>query len=148
MSATYNPSQQIELRITDLNGENEEFTVYKAEDIEAMLRNQKRLNSILEKSESTISEIKTRMTLSDWYSDHTDKDEVLDQLAQIINFEPVANIVVTATIDVTLSAEIPLSEFDGDFDAESFVTDNLDVSGYSQANVDDWQITDTNWEEA
>ena len=97
--------------------------------------------------QAIVDQIKSHMTLEEWYSDYKDKDEVLEALADILGIEPTASINLTVTVEISMSAELPIKEMT-DFDAESFVTDELQISAYGSVDVDDWSIQSADWEEA
>jgi len=149
-SATYNPHQLITLRkITDGV---ESFESWKATDLEGDLDSLRSRANYLDEQRTRIhnqiSQITDHMTSDDWYSDMTDKEEILKQLEEILDFTPTATISITATITVSLSADIELSEL-SDFDADSFLSDNLEVNAYGgSVNVDDWTADSVDWEEA
>jgi len=148
-SATYNPHQIITLRkITDGV---ESFESHKATDLEGELdglhTRTKYLDEQRTRIHNQISDITSRMTAEDWYSDSTTKDEILDALEAILDFTPKATISITATIEVYMTADIELKEL-SDFDPDTFVTDNLEITTYhGECNVDDWNLSTVDWEE-
>lgn len=142
---TYNPHQLIELR--DINDGVESFNVHKATDLEYKLEELKQAEKRHSGLQAIVDQIKSHMTLDEWYSDYKDKDEVLDALADILGIEPTASINLTVTVEISMSAELPIKEMT-DFDAESFVSDELQISAYGSVDVDDWSVQSADWEEA
>ena len=142
---TYNPHQLVTLR--DINDGVESFNVHKATDLEWKLEELKQAEKRHSGLQAIIDQIKSHMTLDEWYSDYKDKDEVLEALADILGIEPTASINLTVTVEISMSAELPIKEMT-DFDAETFVTDELQISAYGSVDVDDWSIQSADWEEA
>ena len=142
---TYNPHQLVTLR--DINDGVESFNVHKATDLEWKLEELKQAEKRHSGLQAIIDQIKSHMTLDEWYSDYKDKDEVLEALADILGIEPTASINLTVTVEISMSAELPIKEMT-DFDAETFVTDELQISAYGSVDVDDWSVQSADWEEA
>lgn len=143
---TYNPHALIELR--DINDGVESFVTHKATDLEWKLEQAKYQTTQLHLATGKIESIKSEMNQHDWYSDSTSKTEVLDKLEEILSYQPTGTISITATIEVFLTAEVPLKDL-ADFDADAAVRDaiSVDSSGWSDYTVDDWQIESVDWEE-
>lgn len=143
---TYNPHALIELR--DINDGVESFVTHKATDLEWKLEQAKYQTTQLAVATGKIESIKSEMNQNDWYSDSTSKTEVLDKLEEILSYQPTGTISITATIEVFLTAEVPLKDL-ADFDADAAVRDaiSVDSSGWSDYTVDDWQIESADWEE-
>ena len=143
---TYNPHALIELR--DINDGAESFATHKATDLEWKLEQAKRSSHQLAEANGKIDSIKAEMNQNDWYSDNTSKAEVLEKLEDILSYQPTGTISITATIEVYITAEVPLKDL-ADFDADAAVRDaiSVDSSGWSDYTVDDWQIESADWEE-
>jgi hypothetical protein len=87
------------------------------------------------------------MSMSDWYGDSYNKMEVLRDLAEILGITPSQTVSITATITVSMSHEVPLTELD-DFDADALVSDQLSIDCYGgDTSVDDWSVDNADWEE-
>lgn len=143
---TYNPHALIELR--DINDGVESFVTHKATDLEWKLEQAKYTSAQLGQANGKIDSIKAEMNQNDWYSDNTSKTEVLEKLEEILSYQPTGTISITATIEVYITAEVPLKDL-ADFDADAAVRDaiSVDSSGWSDYTVDDWQIESADWEE-
>lgn len=144
---TYNPHLLVTLR--DINDGVESFNTHKATDLEWKLENAKRYSKELAEANGKIDSIKAEMNQNDWYSDSTSKDEVLNKLEEILSYKPTGTISITATIEVYITAEVPLKDL-ADFDADSLIHEALTVeasSWDSDVNVDDWQLQSSDWEE-
>mgnify|MGYP003350324539 CR=1 FL=1 len=76
--ANYNPHQLIELR--DINDGVESFHFHKATELEYKLEELKQAEKRISALEAVVNQIKSHMTLDEWYSDYKDKDEVLEAL--------------------------------------------------------------------
>ena len=144
---TYNPHLLVTLR--DINDGVESFNTHKATDLEWKLEQAKSTSRQLAEANGKIDSIKAEMNQHDWYSDNTSKQEVLDKLEDILSYQPTGTISITATIEVYITAEVPLKDLGDNFDAESAVRDaiSVDSSGWSDYTVDDWQIENADWEE-
>lgn len=144
-NTTYNPHALVTLR--KIEGGVESFQDHKATDLEWELDKLKRLQDRLEAATNQLATIQGCLTADNWYSDSTDKDEVLEALCEILSYEPKQSISITATVEVYLTADIPLNEING-FDAETFVTDTLSIDAYNgDINVDDFTVQSADWEE-
>jgi hypothetical protein len=87
------------------------------------------------------------MTGSGWYSSSTDKAEVLEQLAEILDITPTQTVSITATISISVTHEVPLAELE-DFDADMLLCDQLSIDAYGgDTSVDDWSVDLADWEE-
>jgi hypothetical protein len=96
---------------------------------------------------SQLSRIQDNMTGSGWYSSSTDKAEILEQLADILDITPTQTVSITATISISVSHEVPLSELE-DFDADMLLCDQLSIDAYGgDTSVDDWSVDSADWEE-
>lgn len=146
MSAdTYNPHQLVTLR--DINDGAESFNVHKATDLEWKLEAYKQNIKELDAADSKLNYIKAEMTADNWYSDSTDKSEVLEKLEEILGHSPTATISITAQIEVYMTYELPLKELD-DFDADALVSDQLSVdTSWGEATVDSWELQSADWEQ-
>jgi len=96
---------------------------------------------------SQLSRIQGEMTGSGWYSSSTDKAEVLEQLAEILDITPTQTVSITATISISVTHEVPLAELE-DFDADMLLCDQLSIDAYGgDTSVDDWSVDSADWEE-
>lgn len=138
---TYNPHAMIEVR------EGEGTVRYSAIDVETKLAIAKSRDTILTSVYEQIDAIRECMTAEDWYSESTDKAEVLTKLEEILKHYPTTSVSITATIEVYMTVEVPLKELE-DFDADTAVTDNLSVdTTWGDATVDSWEINSADWEQ-
>lgn len=144
---TYNPHQLVTLR--DINDGAESFVIHKATDLEWKLETAKLNRRELDTAQAKIGAITSEMTSESWYNSNTDKDEVLSKLEEILGVNPTATVSITATIEVFITAEVPLKELDS-FDSDSLIHDSItvDASAWgSEVNVDDWNLQSSDWEE-
>lgn len=123
------------------------YPTLKVNEIEWKLDRIKNLERQLDASNSQIRQIIDNLSADGWYNPNYEKEEVLNDLCEILGHEPKQTIRITATIDVEIDYEIPLDEVE-DFDARYFVEDNLTIDSYhGDVSVDSWSIqnTDTDW---
>lgn len=146
MSAdTYNPHQIVTLRV--LRDGVESFEVQKTTDLEYRLEAARLNSKELDAADSKLRYIKAEMTTDSWYSDSTDKNEVLEKLEEILGHSPTATVSITASIEVYMTLDVPLRELD-DFDADAIVSDQLSVdTSWGEATVDSWELQSTDWEQ-
>jgi hypothetical protein len=122
------------------------YQLYKATELEEVLNDASiRINQLsnrLQAQEKQIGAILNNLTADNWYSDSTDKSEVLSELCDILGHEAKQTVRITATISVEVDYEVPLDEVD-DFDAHYFLQDNLTVDTYNgDSAVDSWTVED------
>jgi hypothetical protein len=142
---TYNPHQLVTLRV--IRDGVESFEVHKATDLEYKLEAAKLNTQELDAADSKLNYIKAEMTTDSWYSDSTDKNEVLEKLEEILGHSPTATISITASIEVYMTLDVPLRELD-DFDADAIVSDQLSIdTGWGEATVDSWELQSADWEQ-
>jgi len=93
--------------------------------------------------QAQVNKIIDNLTVDNWYSESTDKSEVLSDLCEILGHEAKQTIRIIATISVEVDYEIPLDEVE-DFDARYFLNDNLTVDTYNgDSTVDSWTVEDS-----
>ena len=140
----YNPNQLVTYKVIDLDnrvaGEPESVAYYPTEkvaQIEYALEQARRTTDRVNNLQSTINKIIDNMTEDYWYNPNTDKETVLNDICEILDFTPKKTISFTAAMNFTGTIEIDLSEAE-DFDleevlSEAYVDINngyVDIDGY------------------
>lgn len=140
----YNPHALITIR--KIAEGDSVYQLYKATELESILNDATtRINQLtnrLEAQETQLGLILNKMSADEWYSDSTDKSEVLSDLCDILGYEPKQTVRITATLSVEVEYDIPLNEVE-DFDAHYFLQDSLTVDTYNgDSAVDSWTVED------
>lgn len=91
--------------------------------------------------QSQVNRIIDNLTEDEFYSKHVSKEEVLEELCNILDYEPKKEISFYATIRVEGRYDIPMDEAE-DFDLEAFLSDTLSVDAYNGDVVIDSFIVD------
>lgn len=86
--------------------------------------------------QSKINRIIDNLTDEYWFNDSTDKSEVLQDICEILDHNPVKTIEFSARITITGSVDIPMDEVE-DFDIDSHLAENLTVDSYHGDTVID-----------
>ncbi len=143
----YNPNSLVTLKkIINTESGDAQFELYKVTELEGVLYNNNarinQLTSRLEAQEKQIGLILNKLTADEWYSDSTDKAEVLSDLCDILGHEPKQTIRITGTISFEIDYDIPLEEVE-DFDAHYFLQDNLSLDTFhGDTIVESWTVED------
>ena len=133
----YNANQLVTYKV--INGDSVTYPTTKVNDLEWELEQYRRTTDRANDLQSTINKIIDNLTEDSWYNPNTEKDEVLQELCDILGHSPVKTIEFSGSISISGSIEIPLNEAE-DFDIESFLTDELSVSSYRGDIEIDWEL--------
>ena len=144
MAETYNPNLLVTYKSIK-NGE-ATYPTLKVVQLETLIaENEFRSNQLsnrLQAQEKQIGLILNKLTADEWYSDSTDKAEVLSDLCDILGHEPKQTIRITGTISFEIDYDIPLEEVE-DFDAHYFLQDNLSLDTFHvDTIVESWTVED------
>ena len=138
---TYNANALVTYK--DINDGVASYPTLKVNELEYKLERIKNLEKQLSTSNNQISQIIDNLSADGWYNPNYDKDEVLNDLCEILGHEPKQSIRITATVRVEVDYEIPLTEVE-DFDARYFIDDNLTIdSWHGDVSVDSFSVEDT-----
>lgn len=135
--AHYNANQLVTYKV--INGDSVTYPTTKVNDLEWELEQYRRTTDRANGLQSTINKIIDNLTEDYWYNPNTEKDDVLQELCDILGHNPVKTIEFRGSISISGSIEIPLTEAE-DFDIESFLTDELSVSSYRGDIEIDWEL--------
>ena len=148
VDATIYPTQQKEeqtmetitepqtMTLTWLENDESITRTYTENDIRSMVWNNKRLNEKM--NEQYRKESQLRTLLEEVYADSSEQ-ETLGQIAEIFDVPLTKEITVTAWVRVEATVEVDMA--DGDYDVESFVTENIYVdSNDSAINIQGYDV--------
>ena len=95
--------------------------------------------------QSQVNQIIDNLTEDYWYSDSTDKDEVLSELCDIIGHNPTKEICFTATIRFNGRIDVPLSDV-GEFSISDALSDAYVDVNNGDIVIDDYDIEEVSEE--
>jgi len=98
------------------------FPTIKVNDLEWKLERIKRLEDELSRSNGTIRKIMDNLTEESWFNPNTEKEEILNDLCAILDYEPKKEIQFEGTIYFSGRIDVPLAEYE-DFDIDDYVSD-------------------------
>jgi hypothetical protein len=124
----YNPNQLVTYKVID-NG-NTTYPTDKVTQIEYALEQARRTTDRANRLQSKINQIIDNMTEEYWYNPNTDSETILNDLCEILEFNPVKTIDFTASVSINGSIEIPLSDYE-DFDLNDYVFENLSIDTHT-----------------
>ena len=98
------------------------YPTIKVNDLEWKLERIKRLEDELSRSNGTIGKIIDNLSEDGWFNPNYDKEEILNDLCEILDHEPKKEISFEGTIYVSGRIDVPLSEYE-DFDLDAYLSD-------------------------
>jgi len=98
------------------------FPTIKVNDLEWKLERIKRLEDELSRSNGTIRKIMDNLTEESWFNPNTEKEEILNDLCEILDHQPKKEVRFEGTIYFSGRIDIPLAEYE-DFDLDDYVND-------------------------
>lgn len=108
----------------------------KAENFENMVESYRnRLNS----NQSTVNKIIDNMTHDYWYNPNTDKEEVLRDLCEIVEYTPKKEIQFTAVMHFNGRIDVDLADIE-DFDLTEFLSDAYVDVNHGDVVIDDYEL--------
>lgn len=126
----------------DINDGVASYPTLKVNELEWKLERIKTLEKQLTNSNNQISQIIDNLSADGWFNPNYEKQEVLNDLCEILGHEPKQSVRITATINVEVDYDIPLDEVE-DFDAHYFLQDTLSIDAYNgDVIVDSWTVED------
>ena len=110
----------------------------KAENFENMVESYRnRLNS----NQSTINKIIDNMTHDYWYNPNTEKEEVLRDLCEIVEYTPKKEISFTAVMHFSGRVDVDLEDIET-FDLNEFLSDAYVDVNHGDVVIDDYELTE------
>ena len=126
---------------------NNERKTMQNEDLQIAYNKINLLEQRVDYQEKTIAQVLQNLTADGWYSDSTDKEDVLADLCSIFDHEPKQTLNWSATITVEGTTDVPLNEVDG-FDLRYFLNDELSVDiGHGDTIINTHYVNDIDLEE-
>lgn len=104
-----------------------------------------KLTEAVNRANSQLGKIIDNLTEDYWYSDSTDKDELLSELCDIIGHNPTKEICFTATIRFNGRIDVPLSDV-GEFSISDALSDAYVDVNNGDIVIDDYDIEEVSEE--
>lgn len=112
----------------------------KRTDIMEMFRLRGFANARLEKQETQIGKILNRLTEDFWFGEDYEKNEVLQELCEILEHRPVKTVEFRGTMSFEGTIQVPLESAE-DFDLYYHLQDNLQLDTYDvDIDIDTYQV--------
>lgn len=105
------------------------YPTIKVNDLEYKLDRIKRLEDELSRSNGTIRKIMDNLTEESWFNPNTEKEEILNDLCDILDYQPKKEVQFEGTIYISGRVDVPLSEYE-DFDLDEIMSE-LSVDIYN-----------------
>ena len=134
----YNANQLVTYKV--INGDTVTYPTEKVNQIEWTLEQARRTADKANGLQSQINRILDNMTEDYWYNPNTDTETILNDLCEILQFNPVKTIEFTANITLNGTIEIPLSDYQ-DMELSDYVFENLSIDSYTGTmDVNGWDV--------
>lgn len=134
----YNPNQLVTYKV--INGQDVSYPTDKVTTIEYEFEKHRQTADRGNRLQSQINQIIDNMTEDYWYNPNTEAETILNDLCEILQFNPVKNIDFTANITINGSIEIPLTDYQ-DFDLNDYVFENLSIDTHTGSmDVHDFDV--------
>lgn len=146
---TYNPNLLVtykKIAGTYAAPEEPEYLTEKVVNLEWSLDQGRRAQDNYNDLKSKVNQLEE--LLVELYNPNYNKEEALQQIAELFGFELSKTVTVTGTINFEVTVQVPLDEVE-DFDAHYKLGDELSLTSYgSDVDVNDWSIenTDVDWD--
>lgn len=144
----YNPNQLVTYKVIDLDdrvaGDPESVAYYPTEkvtQIEYALEQARRTTKAKNDLQSQINKIIDNMSEDYWYNPNTDKETVLNDICEILNFTPKKTVSFTATMNFTGTIEIDLADAE-DFDLEEVLAEAYVDINNGDVEIDGYELYD------
>jgi len=135
---TYNANLLVTYKKIE-NGETS-FPVIKVNDLEWTLEQARRTDTRANNLQSTINKIIDCLTEDHSFNPNTELSDVLEELCEILNHNPVKTVAWEASITVRGEVEVPLAEWE-DFDMDSHISENLTIDSYDgNTTIDTYDV--------
>lgn len=113
------------------------YPTIKVNQLEYELESKKVLGQRLNELQSKVNKIIDSLTREYWYNPNTDKEEILNELCEILDYEPKQEVQFEGVIRFSGRVDVPLDE---DYDLESILSD-ISVDIYNgDVIIDDYSL--------
>ena len=117
------------------------YPTVKVNELEWKLERIKRLEQQLSVSNGQISRIIENLSEESWFNPNTEKEEILSDLCDILDYQPKKEICFEGTIHFSGRVDVPLAEVE-DFDLDDMLSE-LTVDVYNgDVCIDDYSVED------
>ena len=117
---TYNANNLVQYK--DITDGVVTFPIIKVNDLEYKLDRIKRLEDELSRSNGTIRKIMDNLSEESWFNPNTEKEEILNDLCTILDYEPKKELQFEGTIYFSGRVDIPLAEYEN-FDLDDLMSE-------------------------
>ena len=136
---TYNANALVQYKVID--GDSVTFPITKVADLEWELAQSRRLTENFNNLKGKVSQLED--LLIELYNPNYTKEEALQQIAELFDFELSKTVTVTGTIEFEVTVQVPLDDVEN-FDAHYKLGDELSLTAYGDdVEVNTWSIQDT-----
>lgn len=137
---TYNPNLLVTYKKIDPD-RTVSYPVTKVVNLEYDLSRLRTLTVEQAVASDKIQKIIENLSEDKWYDSSVDKDEVLNELCEILDYNPVKTINFSGTVTFEGTIEIPIEDSDT-FDLHSELEDNLTLDSYSgNVEINEYRLT-------
>ena len=141
METTTNYDANVLVTYKDITDGVTTYPTLKVNELEWKLERIKRLEQQLSFSNSQISRIIENLSEDGWFNPNYEKEEVLNDLCEILDYEPKKEICFEGTIHFSGRVDVKLSELE-DFDLDDMLSE-LSVDVYNgDVVIDDYSVED------
>ena len=117
------------------------YPTLKVNELEWKLERIKRLEQQLSISNGQISKIIDNLSEDSWFNPNTEKEEILNDLCDILDYQPKKEVQFEGTIYISGRVDVPLSEYE-DFDLDEIMSE-LSVDIYNgDVVIDEYHTED------
>ena len=122
METTTNYDANVLVTYKDITDGVTTYPTLKVNELEWKLERIKRLEDQLSRSNSTIGKIIDNLTEDSWFNPNTEKEEILNDLCEILDHQPKKEISFEGTIYFSGRIDVPLAEYE-DFDLDDVMSE-------------------------
>ena len=146
----YNPHLLIVLKqLINPESGDVQYQMYKTTELETVLHDARTRVESIEKqltiSNGQIGQIIDNLTVDGWYNPNVEKEDILRDLCEILQYEAKQTVRITATVEVEVDYDCPLNEVE-DFDAADFLSDVLTIDTYhGDAIIHSYNVEHADW---
>jgi hypothetical protein len=142
----YNPNQLVTYKVIDIDDTYAtpavaHYPTIKVVDLEWELEQGRRQVKKTNNLQSKINQIIDNMTEDYWYNPNTTKETILNDICEILDFNPVKEIEFTATMKFTGRIDVPLLDYE-DFNLEDVLAEAYVDINNGEVIIDGYELYD------